>query len=277
MKGRQMKILNSIGTGLQTKEPQLTRRLFNGGWEAIGRIRRKCDERTTKQLLENIDYFAKKLPEVAQFKEELKTMDPKHLGLVSDICELASNYEMINTAINIRKPASNGKSLFQVLLEKLPKASKENPASIELTQEIINNTDATAAKYSLAALHSLFECKEAAGHMKATVPFISDIADATLQGGYTMDFSKEKNFINGISNFVSPKVSLEKLKLLSEVCKIADSSNAICEIQAFPFLLNQTPISRILENLNVFKSLDKNMQGKSINLTEFLEKNINLV
>lgn len=67
-------------------------------------------------------------------------MNPKHLGLVSDICELANNDEILCNAINIKKPAQNGKSLFQFLLEKLPKASKENPASLELSKAIIDNT-----------------------------------------------------------------------------------------------------------------------------------------
>ena len=154
-----MQFISKIGASLQAKEPQLTRRLFTGGWESMGHIKRTPDTRTTEQLLENIEYFANAFPEVAQFKDALKAMNPKHLGLVSDICELAKNKEFVNTAIDIRKPSANGKSIFQTLIEKLPKASKENPASIELSQEIINNTDSIAAKYSLGSLTPLYECK----------------------------------------------------------------------------------------------------------------------
>lgn len=261
---------------LSVKEPQLTRRLFNGGWETMGHVKREPDTRTTEQLLENIDYFADKYPEVARFREELKGMNPKHLGLVSDICELANHHELLNTSINIKKPASNGKSLFQFLMEKLPKASRENPASLELSQEIINNTDAIGAKYALGDLSPLYDCKEAAQHIEATIPLVSDIAESTLKGGYTMDYSKEQNFVNGIKSFISPNVLLEKLRMLSKILKIAENSNATCEIDAFPFVTNNTPISTITKNLETFKELDKSMEGKTINLTEFLEKNINL-
>lgn len=239
-------------------------------------VKREPDTRTTKQLLENIDYFAQRCPEVAQFKDELKEMNPKHLGLVSDICELANHKEFLNTAMNIKKPAANGKSLFQFLLEKLPKASKENPASLELSQEIINNTDATAAKYALGSLSPLYDCKEAAQHMEATIPLVNDIAESTLTGGYTMDYSKEQNFVNGIKSFISPNVLLEKLRMLSKIINVAEKSNATCQIDAFPFVTNNTPISTITKNLETFKNLDKSMKGKTINFTEFLEKNVNI-
>lgn len=261
---------------LSIKEPQLTRRLFNGGFENMGHVKRGSDTRTTEQLLENIDYYAKICPEVAQFKDELKSMNPKHLGLVSDICELANHYEFLNTAINIKKPAANGKSLFQFLLEKLPKASEENPASVDLSQEIINNTDATAAKYALGSLSPLYDCKDAAQHIEATIPLVSDIAESTLKGGYLMDYSKEQNFVNGIKSFISPNVLLEKLRMLSKIIKIADKSNATCQIDAFPFVTNNTPMNIITKNLEMFKVLDKSMEGKTINLTEFLEKNVNI-
>lgn len=272
-----MKLLSALKSRVQKREPQLTQRLFNSGWEAMGHIKRRADVRTTEQLLENIEYFSKRFPEVAQFKKELKAMNPRHLNLVSDICELASNDELLNTAIDIRKPASKGKSLFEILIEKLPKASKENPASIELSQAIINNTDSIGAKYTLSALSTLYDCKDAARHIEATIPMVSDIAEATLNGGYTMDYSKERDFVKALGSFISPNVSLEKLRLLPDIIKIAENSNAICQVNSFPFLTNKTAIPKILANLETFKTLDKNMQSKSINLTDFLEKNVNIL
>lgn len=272
-----MNIFKSAASALSINEPKLTERLFKGDWKNLGHVKREPDTRTTEQLLENIDYFAEKYPEVAQFKKELKSMNPKHLGLVSDICELANHHESLYTAINIRKPAANGKSLFQFLMEKLPKASKENPASVELSQEIINNADCLTAKYSLASLSPLYDCKEASKHIKATIPLVGDIAESTLQGGYLMDYSREQNFVNGIKSFISPDVILEKLEFLPKILKTAEKSNATCEIDALPFVTSNTPISRIAENLETFKSLDKNMVDKTINLTDFLEKNVNLL
>ena len=261
---------------LLVKEPKLTKRLFNGGFENIGHVKREPDTRTTEQLLENIDYYANTCPEVAQFKDELKSMNKRYLGLVSDICELANHNELLNTSINIKKPAANGKSLFQFLLEKIPKASKENPASVELSQEIINNTDAVAAKYALGSLSPLYDCKDAAQHMEATIPLVSDIAETTLKGGYLMDYSKEQSFVDGIKSFISPNVLLEKLRMLSKIINIAKKSNAMCQIDAFPFVTNKTPMSTITKNLETFQELDKSMDGKAINLTDFLEKNVNM-
>ena len=92
-----------------------------------------------------------------------------------------------------------------------------------------------------------------------------------------MDYSKERNFVKVLDSFISPSVSLEKLKLLPEIIKTAEKSKAMCEVNAFPFITNKTSIAKILENLRVFERVDKNMQGKSINLTEFLEKNVNML
>lgn len=259
-------------------EPQLTRRLFTGCFSQMGHVRRNLDTRTTAQLLENIDYFAKRFPEVEQFKAELKSINPKYLGLVSDICELANHTELINTSIDIKKrSASNGKSLFQYLMEKLPQASKENPASLELFQAIIDNTDSIASKYALGYLYPIYDSKQRSDHITAIIPLIGDIAEATLNGGDLMDFSKERSFADAIKKLTSPYVQLEKLQILSKITKFAENANARCLINAFPFVTNKTPMANITENLETFKNLDKNMTGKEINLTEFLEKNVNLV
>ena len=154
-------------------QPTLTKRICSDGWTQWGNIKREPDNRTTKQLLENIDYFAAKFPEVAQFKKELKSMNPKHLGLVSDVCELANTHELVNKGIDIKNLNADGKTFFQFLIEKLPKISKENPAAIELSQAIIDNSDTIASKYALASIAPLYECKEAAPYMKATAPLVS--------------------------------------------------------------------------------------------------------
>lgn len=207
-----------------------------GGFQQMGAVTREADTRTTEQLIANIDYFANKLPEVAQFKEELKGMNPKHLGLVSDICEMGSTMSMLPTNINIRKPASNGKSLLQFLMEKLPKASKENPEMLNFTQEVINKTDTNASKYFLGSFAGVFEHPEASKHLAATKPFIKDIAESTLGGGYTMDYSKERNFVNVIGAFVNPSVNPENIETLQKVCEIADKQGKA--VDAIGFIRN---------------------------------------
>lgn len=253
-----------------------------GGFEHMGAFTREADTRTTDQLLANIDYFAERLPEVAQFKKELKSMNPKHLGLVSDICELGSRMEMLSTNINIRKPASNGKSLFEFLVEKLPKASKENPQMLDFSQEVINQTDSTASKYFLGSFAQLFEHPEAGRHLQATKPLVKDIAQLTLRGGYTMDYSKEQKFVNALSSYINPSVNPEKIEVVAEsmkvVEKLPDSVNLTCSIDGDAILNSETSVQRMRENLETFSQIAEPLskQTNEMNLSDFVINNVNL-
>lgn len=250
-----------------------------GGWQTMGAHTKAPDTRSTEQLLANIEYFAQKNPEVAKFKKELKAMNPKHLGLVSDICELSNSSDMLSTNINLKDSKQVGKNVFAAWMEKLPKASKENPAALEFAQEVINQTDSTASKYFLASTDELLEHSEAAEYLKATKPLVKDIAEATLSGGYTMDFSKEKNFVKALSSYINPNADVEKIKLMPEMIKVADSipESTNIYIDSLPFIHSNVPMGKIRENLQVFPQVANNLeQGKSINMTDFLMKNVNL-
>lgn len=271
-----------VGRGAQLTEHLKPSFRFGGGFEAMEAVTREADTRTTKQLLANIDYFAEQMPEVARFRKELKAMKPEHLGLVSDICELGSRKEMINTAINIRKPASNGKSLLAFLMEKLPKASKENPEMLEFTQEVINHTDSTASKYFLGSFAEVFEHPEAGKHLAATKPLVKDIAESTLRGGYTMDYRKEQNFVNTISAFVNPSVNPEKIEVVNEALRAADklpeSMDLNCIVDGTEILRSKVSTQQMRENLNIFAQMAENIaqKTKEFNLSEFITKNVNL-
>ncbi len=205
-----------------------------GGFRTMGAHTKPVDTRTTEQLLANIDYFAERCPEVAKFKKELKAMNPKHLGLVSDICELGDSMAFLPTNISLKElKAENGKSLFALLIEKLPKASKENPKALEFAQEVINQTDDTASKYFLARAHGTFDCKDAAEHLAATKPFVKEIAESTLSGGYTMDFSKERKFVDVIGAFVHPSINPENIRTLQKVGELADAQNKTIDTIGF--------------------------------------------
>ena len=252
-------------------------------WEKIGAHVRPQDTRTTEQLLANIDYFADKLPEVAKFKKELKAMTPEHLGLASDICELGTRQDMLPTNIDIRKPAQNGKSLLEFLMEKLPKASKENPEALNFSKEVINNTDTTASKYFLAEFAGMLEHPEAGKHFSATKPLIKDIAEATLKGGYKMDFEKENKFINSLWQFINPKVNPENIEVLDKTLKTVEKLPKSCDdlsciVDSNTILNSKTPIAKMMENLETFKQIAENFvkQAKEINLSDFITKNTNL-
>ena len=251
-----------------------------GGWKLMGAHTKAPDTRTTEQLLANIDYFAQRNQEVAMFKEELKSMNPKHLGLVSDICELSNCDDLLNSNINLRDPGHVGKNVFATWMEKLPKASKENPEALEFTQEVINQAGSDASKYFLAAYNGILDHPEAAEHIKATKPLVKEIAQAALSGDYTMDYSKERDFINALSGYINPNSDVEKIKLMPELIKVADSipDNGKIFIDSFPFIQSKVPMQQIKENLEVFPQIAGEIlkRGKDVNMTDFLMKNVNL-
>ncbi len=250
-----------------------------GGVQRMGAHTRPTDTRTTEQLLANIDYFAQRNPEVAQFKHELMQMNPKHLGLVSDICELANRREMLPTNIDIKDARQVGKNIFAKWIEKLPKASKENPEALNFTQEVINQTDSTTSKFFLISAVDLLEHPEVSSHLRATKPFVKDIAEAALDGGYTMDYSKERDFVNTVDAFINPASDTRKIEMLPEVIKTADEASIDkVYIDAIPFIQSRTPIEQIRENLKVFSEVAKGLskQTDEVNITDFLTRNVNL-
>lgn len=251
-----------------------------GGWERMEAHTRPADTRTTKQLLANIEYFAQRNPEVARFKNELKQMNPKHLGLVSDICELSNRTSLLNTNIDLKDSKQVGKNVFAVWMEKLPKASRENPAALEFTQEVVNQTNMQASKYFLASSYELLDHPEATELVRATKPLVKNIAQSTLSGLYTMDYSKEKKFVNALGIFINKNSDLEKIKLIPELFKLADtiSEKGKIYIDSFPFIHSKVPMSKIKENLEVFPQVAEEAlrQGKDINMTNFLMHNVNL-
>lgn len=280
-----MAFMNTILGGVKHAEPlaEKIKPAFRfGGWQQMGAFTREADKRTTEQLLANIDYFAEKMPEIAQFKKELMSMDKKYLGLVSDICEFGSQTEMLPTNINIRKPASDGKSLLEFVMEKLPKASKENPEMLNFTQEVINNTDTTASKYFLGSFAGVFEHPEASRHLAATRPLVKDIAQSTLNSGYTMDYSKERNFVNALSSFISPSVNPEKIEVVNDalrmVEKLPDNLDLSCAVSGTQILNSSTPVQQMRENIGTFAQIAENLAKKtdSVDLSEFITRNVNL-
>lgn len=268
-----------IGKLIKSIEPTFR---FNG-WEKIGAQVRPQDTRTTEQLLANIDYFAEKLPEVAKFKKELKAMAPEHLGLASDICELGSRKEMISAPIDIRQSSPNKKSLLEFLMEKLPKASKENPEALNFSKEVINNTDTTASKYFLNEFAGMLDHPEASKHLSATKPLIKDIAEATLQGGHRWDYEKECNFVNSLWQFINPKVNPENIEVLDKTLRTVENLPKSCDklnciIDSDTIINSKIPSAKMKENLSTFTEIAENLskQTNEVNLSDFMTKNVNL-
>lgn len=250
-----------------------------GGFQPMGAFTKNVDKRTTEQLLENIEYFAERNPEVAKFKNELKSMNPKHLGLVSDICELANKAEMMPQSINIKElRLKDGKTLFGYLMEQLPKASKNNPNALEFTQEVINQTDSTASKYFLADFAKIMEVPEASKHLATTKPLVKDIAEQTLNGGYLVDFAKEKNFMNFIKFLINPNSNPEKIAMINKLAKVADEVPGENILYLDDFVKSNTPLKQVEENIEVIPNVAKMFakEGKTLNIVDFVNNNTNL-
>ena len=250
---------------------------FQEAFSVMGAHTKPTDTRTTEQLLENIEYFAERNPEVARLKKELKSMNPKHLGLVSDICELADKHEMLNTNIDMKKLVVQGKSLFAALIEKLPKASKNNPEALNFAQEVINQTDNTASKYFLASAVDMFDHPEASRHLSAARPLVKDIAKQTLSGGYLMDYSKEKNFVDLIATLINRAAKPEKIALISKLSKAADKIPGENPIYLNSFVNSNAPLMQVEENLKQLPQMAKVLakEGKPINIVDFVNHNVN--
>lgn len=253
-----------------------------GGFQPMGACTRETDTRTTQELLGNIEYFSERIEEVAQFKKELKGINPKHLGLVSDICELGSRKEMLPDAINLREIKNNGKNVLQLLLEKLPKASKENPETLDFFQEVINQTDSRTSKVFLTRAYGTLEHPEVAKHMTATKPLVKEIAESTLDGGYTMDYSKENNFVNALSSFLNPSVKPENIEVVSETLnaasKLPEKIKLDCYVDGTTILQSAMSPKQMRENLDTFAQIAEGLskQTKEFNLSDFITHNVNL-
>lgn len=265
-----MSLLNSVGKELKPV-------LRFGGWQTIGAQTRPADTRTTAQLLENIEYFAQKNSAIAKFKDELKSVNPKHLGLVSDICELGSHKEQMSQGIDMNTLKSNdGKSLFAFILEKLPKASKENPQAMEFTKEVIDHADTTASKYFLADFGGILGCPQAAKHLEATKPLVKNIAEETLDG-YKMDFENERNFMNTIRSFVDPTAKPEKIAMVKEVLKSVEALPDRDMMHIDRFIRSDAPATQIRANAPQLKHASDMAckRGDWLNIDEFLTTNVN--
>jgi hypothetical protein len=241
----------------------------------VGAHTKPKDTRTTEELLSNIDYFAKNIKDVAEFKNELKSISPKHLGLVSDICELSSS----QNGKTLKQPTITGKSILSRILEILPIASKKNPNSLDFAQEVINQTDSKTSIYFLTSHLRMFILPEASERFALTKPFVKDIAEATLSGGLHKGFTSEQKFANVVDQFVSPSVKIKNLKMLSKISKASEKAPLkTCYINPSQILHTDVPIKTMEENLKTFNKIAPELAKTTdeINLTEFVTKNTNL-
>ena len=260
------------------KELAPVRRLFQGN-NPMGAVHRTPDTRTVGELTQTIDYYASKIPEVKQFANDIKSLSPKHIGLIADTLELSS-YHALLTKIEAGLDNVFSQTAIEKLIPEMIKASKDNPEAMELVEAIINNTDAKTSKYALYSMsNGILNNKALAKHMSETAKITADIADETLDGMYQMDFSKQNHFMNYIKLFVNPNTVPEKIVFLfKDFIKVTDSINGVFKIDVGAFVTSKVPLEKIRENLAMLPELAKKMglKPEKIDTVEFVTKNVNL-
>lgn len=255
-------------------------RLFTGGFEAMGAISRKPDTRTKDELVQTIDYYTQRIPEMQEFAKEIKTLNPKHMGTIADTLELSTHQEMLPTAINLGAKASNGVTYRKAVVKDMIEASKTNPEAMELVDAIINNTDSTTSKYALGMMSGgVLKNKELAKQMQATAQVVPNIAKETLDGGYTMDYSKQENFMDMIKTFVNPNAKPDKIKaLFTDLAPATEKLEPEFNIYMDKFVNSSAPMEKVKENIEVLPDVVKMLGDKAndMDVVDFVTKNTNL-
>lgn len=255
-------------------------RLFTEAFEPMGAVLRKPDSRTKDELIQTIDYYVEKMPELKQFSKEIKSLKPKHMGTIADTMELSSYSEMLPTNINMAEMTQRGVSYRQAIVEDMIEASKTNPEAMELANAIINNTDSTTMKYAFCLMTGgVLKNKELAKHMQETAKIVPDIAKETLKGGYTMDYSKQENFMDMIKTFVNSDAKPDKITaLFKDLAVVADNLPQQFNIYMDKFVNSSAPLSQVRENIKVLPDVVKMLgeKAKNFDIVDFVTKNTNL-
>ncbi len=269
-----MSIFEKIGKTIAAKP---VNRLFTG-IDKMGVITRKPDTRTVEEIQQTIDYYAQKIPEIQQFAKDIKKLDKKHMGTIADTLELSAHHEMLPNFVNLAAKNQNGISYREAIVKDMIEASETNPEAMELADAIINNTDSTTAKYALGMMSGILKDRELAKQMKATAEIVPDIARETLSGGYTMDYSKQENFMNMIKTFVNRNAKPDKIvSLFKDLTKTVDSMSHNFIIQVNEYVNSSTPIQQVKDNIKILPDVVK-MLGEKIkdfDVVEFVTRNTN--
>ncbi len=235
---------------------------------------------TLVDIAKSKEFHDLKGAELENFTRHMSGLNPKYLGLAHDVIDLANTQQMLNTNINLLKVQDDGKSIMGRILSMLPKTSEKNPGALELTEAVINNSDATNSKYFLASLfnNDLPSLGFLSEQMKAIKELVPQIADQALSGGYTMDYSKERNFFKFITEMCRPDAKPENLRLITKVLDMIDAiaKKTQPSVDSVEVAIGNPQV--IKRNMEALPYLLENAeaQGKSVDVSGFLTKNVNL-
>lgn len=255
-------------------------RLFKECFQSMGAIKRAPDTRTPQELVQTIEAYAQQIPEVKAFAGEIKQLKPKHMGTIADTIELSQYHDMLPTNIDLRMVDKSGLSIREILIKDMVEASKSNPEAMELVDAIINNTDSITAKYALDCMRGgVLKNKNLAAQMSAAAKVIPEVAEEALKGGYTMDYSKQEDFMNWIKLFVNPNAKPDKITaLFKDLVAFTDKRSETFGIDVNKFIDSMASKEKMAENYKVLPDVLKMLgdKVKDFNIVDFVTKNTNL-
>ena len=252
-----------------------------GDWNLMGAISRPLDKRTTKEIIYTFQFLSSKIANhVKQILPEIKKMNTKHLGLVSDTFEIANMATFGPVNESLLGTLSNGETVLHRLINKFIKASKTDHKALDFAQDIINNTDVRASKHFLLDLVSSDALENLASSPKfdAARSMIPEIAKVTLKPPYFINDSLE-NFSIFIKSLTSEKANADKVKLLKPFSEFLEKKfKSDCQLDVIKFVNSDVPNEKILDNMKslgqMAEVIDKN--GSNIDVVDFVTKNTNL-
>ena len=254
---------------------------FNSGWRGMGAVVREKDTRSTKELLNTIEYFSSKADnDIKELLPEIKTMNPKYLGLVSDTLEFANSHIMLFKKTNLNDRLPNGKTVLSMLLPKIVKGAKTEHKALDFAMDVINNTDQMASERFLTelSLSNVFENPDKSRIFEAARPMVKDIAETTLRPPYFANRSLE-NFVSFINLLTSDKAKVDKVGFLKPFADfISETFKSNKPIVVPDFICSDAPKQKILENMNTLSKMAPvfEKQNSNVNVVDFVLKNTNL-
>lgn len=275
-----MSLFSKVSKIIPQETQKLANRFIGNGFMPMGAVTRQPRANTVQEITGSIRAYAKENPEIAEFAQQMKDMNPEHFGLAHDVIDLSRTQEMINTYINLNEKTVMGKTIAGWILSRLPEVSRKNPAALDLIQAVINHSDTQNAKYFLIKMFGfdLAKMNGLSEQMKAVKEVVPAIAEDTLSGGYTMDFSKNSEFFSYIQHLCSGDSKPENIKMLKQIHeminKLCKKTSPVCNID--DIRIGDTAV--IKRNMDALPYLLENAeaQGKSVDMSAFLTRNVNL-
>ena len=247
------------------------------GWEPSGLFRRKPDTRTVEEIKGSIEAWARRVSEVKPILPELKTMNPKHLGLVADTIELSQKPATSYIDVDMMKVDEDFGPFnpLEKLMAVFPFVSKKNPHAMTFSQEVIDATGKLMSKFYLkAAADTDFLMDEGVDkNFEKGVASVEHLAKEALKTFQVDKFTRQEEFVGSVLALIDKNSDPKKIELLDDVYNTL-KNGGIYEFDFEELIKNKVSENTVKENLKTLKeSLGVTYAyGKILNVNEYLVK-----